>query len=129
MMPDAAVEPVAKPSAHDRSELFPAMNRLLTPVGNVRATTTNPGTGTGHRASPLNHLFSSPCPQELRAMCRDGVGEVRKNRTGQKCDVPCPPSQGGPDMFENARSECRVFLTPCLLLLVGGRPRVAWRTG
>ena len=37
MMPDTAVEPVAKPSAHGRSELFPAMNRLLTPEGNVRS--------------------------------------------------------------------------------------------
>ena len=37
MMPDAAVEPVAKPSAHGRSEIIPAMNRLLPPVGNVRS--------------------------------------------------------------------------------------------
>jgi len=33
-MPDA-VEPVAKPSAYGRSEVFPAMNRFLTSEENV----------------------------------------------------------------------------------------------
>jgi hypothetical protein len=41
MMPGAAVEPVAKPSAHGRSEIVPAMSRLLTPDGNVQATPAN----------------------------------------------------------------------------------------
>jgi hypothetical protein len=42
-MNGTAVEPMAKPSAHGRSEVFPAMNRLLTPAENVRATAANPG--------------------------------------------------------------------------------------
>jgi hypothetical protein len=37
MMPDAAVGPVAEPSTHGRSEIIPAMNRFLTPAGNVRS--------------------------------------------------------------------------------------------
>ncbi len=52
MMPDAAVEPVAEPSAHGRSEIFPAMNRLLTPEGNVRATAPNPGMEPGIEVRP-----------------------------------------------------------------------------
>jgi hypothetical protein len=53
------VEPVAKPSAQGRSEIFPALNRLLTPEGNVRAMATNPGMEPPYRASPLNRLFAS----------------------------------------------------------------------
>jgi len=51
-MPDAAVEPVAKPSAHGRSEVFPAMKRLVTPVGNVRAMAINPGMEPGIELRP-----------------------------------------------------------------------------
>jgi hypothetical protein len=36
-MNDTAVEPGAKPSAHGRSEILPAMNRLLPSAGNVRS--------------------------------------------------------------------------------------------
>jgi hypothetical protein len=36
-MPDAAVESGAKPSAQGRSEVFPALNRFLTPERNVRS--------------------------------------------------------------------------------------------
>jgi hypothetical protein len=36
-MNGTAVEPEAKPSAHGRSEIFPAMNRFLPPAGNVRS--------------------------------------------------------------------------------------------
>ena len=59
-MPDAAVKPVAKPSAHGRSESFPAMSRLLTHERNVRFDGGRPWDGTEHGASPLNRLFSSP---------------------------------------------------------------------
>ncbi len=47
-------------STYGRSEIFPAMNRLLTPAGNVRSAGGQRRDGTGHRASPLNRLFSSP---------------------------------------------------------------------
>jgi len=72
-MNDAAIEPGAKPSAHGRSEILPAMNRLLTPAGNVRSDgdhgfpnakyrvgEPNPGMEPPRRVSPLNRLFSSP---------------------------------------------------------------------
>ncbi len=42
-MNGTAVERVAKPSAHGRLEVFPAMNRLLTPQGTCVPTATNPG--------------------------------------------------------------------------------------
>jgi hypothetical protein len=97
MIPDAAVEPVAKHSAHGRSEIFPAMNRLLTSVGNVLARAAYPGRVPPHRASPLNRLFSSPCPQELRALCRDAGGEVRKNRMSPNSRRGADPEVGGPE--------------------------------
>ncbi len=47
MIPDGtAVERGARPSAHGRSEIFPAMNRLLTPAGNVRSDGDQPRDGT-----------------------------------------------------------------------------------
>ncbi len=58
-MNGTAVEPAAKPSAHGRSEISPAMNRLLIPAGNVRAIAANSGMEPPHRSSPLNRLFSS----------------------------------------------------------------------
>ncbi len=42
-MKGTAVERVAKPSAHGRSEIFPAMNRLLTPEENVGRWLPTPG--------------------------------------------------------------------------------------
>jgi len=65
-MKGTAVEPGAKPSAHGRSEVFPAMNRLLTPAGNVRSDGGQPRDGTEQRASPLNRLFSSASFQHGR---------------------------------------------------------------
>jgi hypothetical protein len=81
-----AVEPGAKPSAHGRSEIFPAMNRLLTPEGNVRAMAANPGMEPPHRASPLNRLFSSssfPHPLALIRLLAES-GKVWKNRMSHK---------------------------------------------
>jgi hypothetical protein len=63
MMPGAAVEPVTQPSAHGRPEISPAMNRLLTPAGNVRSDGAQPRDGTAASSFALNRLFSSPCPQ------------------------------------------------------------------
>ena len=72
MMPDAAVEPGAKPSAHGRSEIFPAMNRLLTPAGNVRSDGGQPREGTAPASfAPEPPLFFSVSP---RAAC-DQVSE------------------------------------------------------
>jgi hypothetical protein len=66
-MPDAAVEPVTKPSAQGRPKIVPALSRLLTPAGNGRATATNPAREPPHRASPRNRLFSSGSSQHLLA--------------------------------------------------------------
>ena len=64
MMPDAAVEPVAKPSAQGRSELFPAMNRFLTPAGNMRSDGGQPraGTAPSNFAPEPPLLFSAVLP-------------------------------------------------------------------
>jgi hypothetical protein len=56
MVPEAAVEPVAKPSIHGRFEVFPAMNRFLTPAGNVRSDDGQPRDGT----APSNFVPEPP---------------------------------------------------------------------
>jgi hypothetical protein len=49
-----------KPSAHGRSEIFPAMNRLLTPAGNVRSDGEQPRDGTAPSSfAPEPPLFFS----------------------------------------------------------------------
>ena len=54
------MEPVAKPSAQGRSEIFPALNRVLTPEENVRSHGGQPREGTAPSRVALNRLFSSP---------------------------------------------------------------------
>ncbi len=75
-MNGTAVEPGAKPSAHGRSEIFPAMNRLLTPAGNVRSDSGQPRDGT----APSSF---APEPPLLFSVFSMPVGEVRNNRMSQ----------------------------------------------
>ncbi len=94
-MKGTAVERGAKPSAHGRSEIFPAMSRLLTPEENVRTMAANPGMEPPHRASPLNRLFSSlsfqRCgrsteePDEPFLRCSDGEFSCRRGWYGVNC--------------------------------------------
>jgi hypothetical protein len=79
-MPEAAVAPVAKPSAQGRSAVFPVMNRLLTSTGNVRTMAASPGDGTApSNFAPEPPLFFS---ESSRGTCDTGH-EARKNRMSQ----------------------------------------------
>ena len=59
-MNGTAVEPGAKPSAHGRSAIFPAMNRLFTREGNVHSDGAQPRDGTAPASfAPEPPLFFS----------------------------------------------------------------------
>ena len=118
MKPDAVVEPVAELSAYGRSEIFSAMNRLLPPVGNVRAMAAkgpqtrdiafgdpSPGTETAPSSfapePPLFFSVSSRAACDVPRCC----GRSTEEPDGPEMGCPVPRMQGGRDVFEHARSE------------------------
>ncbi len=93
-MNGTAVEPVAKPSAHGRSEIFPAMNRLLTRAGNVRFDGGQLRDGTAPSSFALEpplffSVFPSPsCSYPAIGPKRQMPGGLARSTQGDGVDVP-----------------------------------------
>ena len=107
-----------RPAAQGRSEIFPALNRLLIPVGNVQATAAKgpqtrdiafgdptPGTETAPSRfapePPLSFSASSRAACDLPRRC----GRSREEADGPERRCPVARMQGGADVCEHARSE------------------------
>jgi len=102
-----AIEPRAKPSAHGRSEVVPAMNRLLTPAGNVRSDGGQPRDGTEHRVSPLNRLFSSPSFRRRLAPMLLLAQSDKESPNAELCVGGPEPSLRGLGESPRAAPRCR----------------------